>query len=291
MKESASLVDGRAFVNGIRTVDGDRLLKTGDIVEVWAARATAQLEEGFEVLAFTGDLLVAQKPASLTTTADHRGSHSLVSKVEAFLEVNAPHFLGAAHPVSRLDVGVSGVVLFALSPEARRTIERATEEGRLFKRYVAIARGRLVGEGLIEGAVGRDARGTLRRPALSTEGKPSVSRFKVLAAAKDATLVELVPVTGRTHQLRLHAASAGAPLFGDRAHGGPTRITSKTGAVRDLGRIMLHAISVELDIEGHLPLFVASTVPKAMVELWSTLDGDPNAWNAPGSTRESPPGS
>ncbi len=91
-------------------------------------------------------------------------------------------------------------------------------------------------------------------------------------------LLALAPLTGRTHQIRVHAAHAGAPLVGDRAYGGPMRMTGPSGHVLEPRRIALHAARVVVPDEGGRPLLLASPVPSALGDLWSNLGGDPAAW-------------
>jgi 23S rRNA pseudouridine1911/1915/1917 synthase len=278
LHEPSAAIEGRAFKNGIRVSDHDGLLATGDVIEVWALRA--ETLENVSILAFQNDFLIAEKPASLSTTADHRGARSLVSEVTAWLDAHALGYRGDAHPVSRLDVGVSGAVLFALTTDARKVVELASIEHTLSKRYVGIARGMLPGEGVLEGAIGRAPKGARKRPAIHNDGKPAQSRYRALGHASGATLLELEPITGRTHQLRIHLTEAGAPLAGDRTHGGNARITLRTGSVRELDRIMLHAESVTLSVDDNIAITATSPIPASMTELWSLLDGDALAWNA-----------
>ncbi len=85
-------------------------------------------------------------------------------------------------------------------------------------------------------------------------------------------------LTGRTHQVRVHAAHAGAPLVGDRTYGGPVRVASATGRVHEPGRIALHALRVAVPGPGAEPLVAVAPVPAGMAELWSSLGGAGDAW-------------
>ncbi len=86
------------------------------------------------------------------------------------------------------------------------------------------------------------------------------------------------PATGRTHQIRVHAAHAGAPLLGDRAYGGRTRLTFATGRVLELRRIALHAARVVVPDERGEPVVARAPVPPELVDVWEALGGDPGAW-------------
>jgi 23S rRNA-/tRNA-specific pseudouridylate synthase len=74
-------------------------------------------------------------------------------------------------------------------------------------------------------------------------------------------------------------AHLGHPIFGDRAHGGPTRITDRVGSVHSIDRILLHAHRVRLSLVEGRSVEIHSPIPSALREAWGHLDGDPNAWN------------
>ena len=124
------------------------------------------------------------------------------------------------HPVHRLDTPTSGAVLVALTAEAAAFMGRALEGGHLRKTYLALVSGcPAPGEGewgwpLTE--VGGDGR-VHTDPA----GRPATSLYRTLRLLGEGSLLELHPVTGRTHQLRAHCALAGCPIVGDKTYGGP----------------------------------------------------------------------
>lgn len=273
--DPVALDEGRVFVNGARAVEPQEVA-LDDVVSLWASRSMG--DASITVLAHRDGFLVVDKPAALPTTPDHRGHRSLMGEVSQWLHREG--IAGDPHPISRLDVGVSGAVTFALTPAARKRIE-STARGEAGKRYLGIVSGKLEGEGLIEGRIGKRTVRGAKRPSIRDEGRDAVTRFRVLASTPSGALVELVPVTGRTHQLRLHLESRGAPLFGDRAHGGPTRVVTRRGVVRSLDRIMLHAHSIALPMADGTVLEVESPVPEALIEIWRSLDGPGDAWNAP----------
>jgi 23S rRNA-/tRNA-specific pseudouridylate synthase len=93
-----------------------------------------------------------------------------------------------------------------------------------------------------------------------------------------AAVLALAPVTGRTHQIRVHASNAGVPLVGDVAYGGAARLTLASGRVIAPGRVALHAARVVVPDERGEPMVFAAPVPTELVELWSSLGGEPAAW-------------
>lgn len=142
--------------------------------------------------------------------------------------------------VHRLDQDTSGLILMARGIEAQRRLSRLFETRQVHKRYVAVVHGQPTpteadeaGWHTIDSPILLDWE---RRPIhiISPEGKPSRSRWRALHRSDTATLLELEPVTGRTHQLRVHLQSIGHPMLGDSLYAPPE--------VRALSpRLMLHA--------------------------------------------------
>jgi 23S rRNA pseudouridine1911/1915/1917 synthase len=252
--------EGRVFVGPRRVRRADEPVRPGDELTIAPPRAGGDAEA--TILASTGDLVAADKPAGIPTIPDHAGgAHALLARVARTLGVDA----SALHPTSRLDSGVSGVVVFTRTKGARERLARARAEGAYRRRYVAIAARAPAVES-----------GTWDEPV---KGVPARSLFAVVARAPAGqALVAVAPQTGRTHQIRIHASAAGAPLLGDRAYGGPARLTLPTGRVLESGRIALHAARVVVPDADGRPLVISSPIPQELLSLWSALGGDPAAW-------------
>ena len=147
--------------------------------------------------------------------------------------------------VHRLDQDTSGLLIMARGIEAQRRISKAFETRLVHKRYVAVVHARpecseidAEGWAVIEGAILLD---WPNRPLhiIHPDGKPSQSRWRLLESSDSASLIELEPVTGRTHQLRVHMQSIGHPILGDSLYA-PENIRAMTP------RLMLHAKSIRL---------------------------------------------
>ncbi len=165
--------------------------------------------------------------------------------------------------VHRLDRGTSGVLLFAVTAEAHRTLSMAFEHHQIDKRYWGLCRGTLVGAGEVNRAL-VPIRGGRVRPARPGEsgGKPSVTAWRAIErfggggegdGAPSFTSVELRPRSGRLHQVRAHLAVLDHPLAVDPDYGGAERLTARDldprveGAAGDepvLSRVPLHAESL-----------------------------------------------
>lgn len=138
-----------------------------------------------------------------------------------------------AHPVNRLDRGTTGLMLIAKSGYVHARLFSQMQTGGFEKRYLGVARGRVAPpEGEICLPIGF-APGSSYKRAIDPAGRPARSAYRSLCAAGGYTLVELIPHTGRTHQLRVHMAALGFPLAGDWLYG-------QEGA-DPIGRPALHA--------------------------------------------------
>lgn len=157
--------------------------------------------------------------------------------------------------VHRLDQATSGVMLFGRGAAVQRALSMAFAERRVVKRYEAIVHGLVGGdEGEIELPLVTDWPNRPRQKVDHERGKPSLTRWRVLSrdAASKTTRLQLEPVTGRSHQLRVHLAAIGHAIVGDTLYA-PT----VTGA-----RLLLHACELRLPHPaGARTLRIASPVP------------------------------
>jgi RluA family pseudouridine synthase len=266
--------EGRVFLGRRRVREGAETVSPGDEVHVAPARDPSSVQA--TILLHESDLVAADKPAGIPTIPDQGGSaHALVALVARALGV-APSRL---HPTSRLDRDVSGVVFFALTKEAASRLAEARAQGRYERRYLAVAaRAPAADRGTWDEPIGRAKDPRLRAPG-GRDAVPARTRYAVCSRAPaGAALIALSPQTGRTHQIRVHAAHAGAPLLGDRPYGGPTRLTLPTGRVLEPGRVALHAARVVVPGAQGAPLVAVSPVPAVLRDVWSSLGGDPAAW-------------
>lgn len=264
--DAEALVDGRVFVGRVRAEAG-MIIDAG--TEVVVHSRSSATDDTIEVLLRRDDLVAVAKPAGIPTIPDHGGrAHSLLAGTARAIGVD----VGALHPTSRLDRDVSGVVVFALTIAGRDGLRRAREEGRYERRYVAIAAASpSPPEGTWSSPIGRGKNPRLRAVA-GKEARPAVTHYRTVAVVPTATLLALEPVTGRTHQIRVHASAAKVPLLGDRDYGGPTRLTLPGGRSMALQRVYLHCARVSIDLEGD-PIAVVAPLPPDFASIWSALGG------------------
>lgn len=217
-------------------------------------------------------LLVLDKPASLPTTSPD-GARCLASLARE-LDPKARRM----HPSSRLDAEVTGLVTFALTDRAIAELLAARAEGAYERCYVGLAARPLdPPRGELRFAIGRDPRDVRRRIALppdSAQGASALTRYEVLVATAHSALVLLFPQTGRTHQLRVHLAQAGAPLLGDKHYGGPARVVLPDGRAIAIRRVMLHCLRLGLpNVAGEGRLVLEAAVPSDLRAVYEALGG------------------
>jgi 23S rRNA-/tRNA-specific pseudouridylate synthase len=187
------------------------------------------------------------------------------------------------HPTSRLDAEVSGLVTFARSRQANRALLKARASGDYRRCYVALAATAPHPlQGVWDAPIAIDPREKRRRLAAGATGpgsksaKPAITAYETAGQARGAVALRLRPHTGRTHQLRVHAANAGCALLGDRHYGGLTRVVLADGRVLSARRAMLHCAQVAVPdtVKGGVLVLTAET-PIDMLDLWLALGGDP----------------
>jgi tRNA pseudouridine32 synthase/23S rRNA pseudouridine746 synthase len=185
-----------------------------------------------EILHADAQVLVVNKPAGLLSVPG-KGEH-LADCLIARLRAIYPEVL----LVHRLDLDTSGVMVFALTPLAQRHLGWQFEERVTKKVYVARLWGHLAPrEGRVDLPLCVDWPNRPRQHVNHEAGRPAQTDWRVVRLEQDGTTrVRLMPVTGRSHQLRVHMAELGHPILGDRLYA--------TGAARDFPRLMLHAESL-----------------------------------------------
>jgi tRNA pseudouridine32 synthase/23S rRNA pseudouridine746 synthase len=206
-----------------------------------------------------GEAIVIDKPAGLPVDAPRAGGDS----VEARIEELSLGFKRPPVPMHRLDRDTSGCLLFARNPKARARFQQAFEKGEVAKSYLAVVDGDTPGEeGLIELAVAKvsSAAGGWRMVA-DGAGKSAATRWKRLAAADGQSLVEFRPLSGRTHQIRVHAARGlGAAIVGDPVYSLPDDAELGDMTLPDSG-MMLHAWRLVVPRAPKEPIDVTAPVP------------------------------
>lgn len=271
---------GEVRVNGKRASPELRL-KLNDKVRIPPLRLEAapepgrpgmQLRESITAAVIHEDerLIVIDKPAGI---AVHGGSGVSFGVIEALRAARPEEYLELAH---RLDRDTSGCLLMARRPAALRTLHALLREGDFEKRYLALVRGPWnLGAKRIDVPLRTDTRvGGERTVRAAPSGKPSVSDFRpVQFFGRVATLMEVTLQTGRTHQIRVHAAHAGHPVAGDAKYG-DEQFNSQ---MQELGlrRMFLHAHSVSFTWPQGAPVSYNAPLPPDLAQVLGALESRP----------------
>lgn len=187
-------------------------------------------------------------------------------------EVAAEH--GRVWVVHRLDRWTSGVLLFARTAAAHRAVNLAFDGREVKKRYLALVRGSVTPEAVLTDAIAAGRRGRMKVvQSDDPRGKPAETRVRLLGSfagrgsVPALSLVEALPRTGRTHQIRVHLAAAGTPLVIDPDYGSSDPIRDESGHTL-LARTPLHAARLELTHPATgAPLVIEAPLPADMAAL------------------------
>ncbi len=216
---------GRVTVNG-RQVSAHYAVKWGDAIEVQWEEVC---KEGYppediplEILFEDEDLIFLNKPAGMVVhPAQGNRRHTLVNAL-LYHSRQLSEMGGSERPgiVHRLDKETSGVMVVAKNNSAHRNLARQFKEHSIERVYLTVVHGIVPhDEGLCEEPVGRAFLNKKKIMVRPTGGKDAATAFRVLKRFKEATLLEIHPRTGRTHQIRVHMQHIGHPVMGDSFYG------------------------------------------------------------------------
>ncbi len=205
------------------------------------------------ILFIDGDVIVIDKPAGLPVDAPRLGGDCIEYRIQELML----GFKRPPTPMHRLDQDTSGCLLLARNAGARAALQRAFEARAVQKYYLAVI-GREVEEesGEIDIPLGKQSSAEAGwRMVADPRGQSAVTRWRRLAVKGDATLVEFRPVTGRTHQIRVHARLGfGCGIVGDRVYGTPG------------GAMLLHASRLVVPRTRHAAIDVTAPLPESFGE-------------------------
>ncbi len=218
---------GHALVDG-RSAKASLTLEARQVVTLTLPPPTpSELQPEYiplEVVYEDSDILVIDKPAGLTVhPAPGHPRGTLVNALLAYCP-DLQGIGGELRPgiVHRLDKDTSGLMVVAKNQAAHVRLSRDIKERRITKGYIALVNGAVKPpEGTIDAPIGRDPRNR-KRMALVEGGRASVTGYRVRELLRGCTLLEVHPLSGRTHQIRVHFASWGHPLVGDSTYGKKT---------------------------------------------------------------------
>lgn len=210
----------KIYVNGVSR-HNDFSVQPGDVITALLDEETPQYpaEDGeITVLYEDEHILAVDKPAGMLVHPSRSAfTGTLANRVLGYYQKTGQSC--AFHPITRLDRDTFGVVLLAKNAHVHALLNQLHSDGKLQKTYHALVLGGPEGEsGVIDAPIARRPLPSLLR-YVNQEGKPSVTEYRVLQRCGKISLLALRPVTGRTHQLRVHCAHMGFPILGDPQYG------------------------------------------------------------------------
>ncbi|MBN1145901.1 MAG: RluA family pseudouridine synthase [Anaerolineales bacterium] len=243
--------------DGFATVDGERphkvgqMLAHGAVVQVYippSEPSNLQPEAiPLDIVFENDDLLVINKPAGMVVhpAAGHTSGtlvHAALAHAPTMEGVGGQQRPGVVH---RLDKDTSGLILMAKNDRAHHWLQEQFRLRKIEKTYLALVDGAPpTPAGRIEAPIGRNIRERKKMAVVTLQkGRQAISEYSTLERFPNHTLLEMHPLTGRTHQIRLHLAFLGCPVAGDTVYG-------KQHSSIPVGRHFLHAARLRLRLSG-----------------------------------------
>lgn len=246
---SRLVTDGKVLVNGEVSKPGYKLRGHDKVVIDFDVATLEQIPDiDLPVLYEDNNVVVINKPAGVISHS--RGRYWNEPSVASFIRQLTGQNGDRPGIVHRLDRATSGVMICARNQAALSWLQKQFADRKTKKTYAAIIAGKLnPPEAIIDMAIERNpkAPATFR---IGPNGKPAQTTYKMLATSNHYALVELTPLTGRTHQLRVHLKQVGHPIVGDILYGGTTA-----------NRLMLHARRLEITLPNKKKMAFEAPLP------------------------------
>ncbi len=255
--------DGCVRVDGRAATKAGHLLKEGMRVEVDVPQPPDDLPRGepipIEVVLEDEHLLVVNKPAGMVVHPAHgvhRGTlvNALIGRGTPLAPAGGRRRPGIVH---RLDRDTSGLLIVAKTDAAHLALARAFAAREIRKTYLALVWGHPRPEsGTIERRIGRSRAVPTRMAVGGRASRPALSHYRTLESIPGFALLEVKPITGRTHQIRVHLKSIHHPIVGDTEYGGRAwrgiQNRRRRDAIRGFDRLALHAVALSFrhPVEG-----------------------------------------
>jgi 23S rRNA pseudouridine1911/1915/1917 synthase len=265
--------------DGLVTVDGEPVTKTGRDLETGervAIRIPAPVPSGLtgediplDIIFENADLMVVNKPAGMVvhpSPGHDRGTlvHAALGHSPEMEGIGGEERPGIVH---RLDKETSGLIVIAKNEQAHRWLQDQFRERTVEKIYLALVDGKPpTPSGRVEAPIGRSSTHRKLMSVVPLEkGRAAVSQYKTLESFPEHTLLEVHPLTGRTHQIRVHLAFLGCPVVGDRVYG-------KRKSTLELERHFLHAARLKIVLPGETaPRLFEAGLPEELEGLLGRL--------------------
>ncbi|MGB8984687.1 MAG: RluA family pseudouridine synthase [Anaerolineales bacterium] len=269
------------IAGGLVEVDGQAAKKAGQMLESGSSvtvripppAPTSLLAEEIplDIVFENEELIVVNKPAGMVVhPAAGHASGTLVNAVLGY-DPEIEGIGGEERPgvVHRLDKETSGLILMAKNERAHRWLQDQFRLRKVEKTYLALVDGKPpTPVGRVEAYIGRDPSHRKRMAIVpESRGREAISEYKTIESFRNHTLLEFHPLTGRTHQIRLHCAFLDCPIVGDQVYG-------RKKASVEIDRHFLHAYRLKIVLPGESePRFFEAPLPDELVEVLDKVRG------------------
>jgi 23S rRNA pseudouridine1911/1915/1917 synthase len=242
---------GLVVVNGVTVIKPGFRLGGGEAVEVLIPATTSSELRAeripLDIIFENEDLMLVNKPAGMVVHPS--AGHETGTLINAAL-AHAPDMAGIGGEfrpglVHRLDKDTSGLIVLAKNDATLQVLQQQFKERQVNKVYIALVDGHPpTPEGRVDASIGRDPRHRQRMAAVHPgKGREAVTVYQTLKTFPEHTLLEVHPITGRTHQIRIHLAFIGCPIMGDKVYG-------HRNPTVPIERHFLHAAGLTLMLPG-----------------------------------------
>ena len=176
-----------------------------------------------EIIYEDENITVVNKPSGMPTHESLNNRGNSLANALLYRYQNKPYVFRATN---RLDKDTSGVVVTANNRLYASYLSKKIKEGKVIKRYIAVVTGEITVDGEINAPIDRMGESIIKR-IVRPDGEEAITKYKVLKSSPNATVLLVMPITGRTHQIRVHMAHIGHPIIGDELYGGETSLISR----------------------------------------------------------------
>lgn len=269
----ALIKDGLVKINDQVVQKNGQLLEQGDLVEISLPEVVESelIPEkiDLDVIFENGDLAIINKPAGMVVhpAAGHNSGtlvHAALGKFDDLQGIGGELRPGIVH---RLDKDTSGLIVIAKNETAHRWLQEQFKSRKVEKIYLALVDGKPpTPSGRVEAAIARDPSHRKKMAVVSeAKGKPAVTIYRTLESFHDHTLIEAHPLTGRTHQIRLHMAFLKCPITGDTVYG-------HNHPTIEMNRFFLHAAQLTIILPGEKqPRTFKAPLPAELVNALNSI--------------------
>jgi len=265
--------NGRVWINGMAArKGGEKLVKLSTVQVQIPPRIPSDLVPEpilMDIIFENDDLLIVNKPAGMVVhpAAGHQTGtliHAVLNHAPEIEGIGGQQRPGVVH---RLDKDTSGLIILAKNDRSHRWIQDQFKSRKVQKVYAALVDGKPpTPSGRVEASIGRDLKSRKKMAVVAPQkGRQAISEYHTLEIFADHTLLEVQPVTGRTHQIRLHLAFLGCPVCGDIVYG-------KKHPTIPISRQFLHAQRLALCLPGEeIPRLFEAPLPDELTNILDNL--------------------